>query len=64
MDRFMKASMKGLAWSVENPKGAIDIFLKSAPTNEQESRRGHLAAHRGAPVDAGVEKARHRPHDP
>ena len=36
VDRFIKASMKGLAWSVENPKGAIDIFLKSAPTTNRK----------------------------
>ena len=29
-------SMKGLAWSVENPKGALDIFLKSAPTTNRK----------------------------
>lgn len=36
VDRFMKTSMKGLAWSVENPKGALDIFLKSAPTTNRK----------------------------
>lgn len=36
VDRFMKTSMKSLAWSVENPKGALDIFLKSAPTTNRK----------------------------
>ena len=36
VEGFMMASMKGLAWSVENPKGALDIFLKSAPTTNRK----------------------------
>ena len=35
VDKFMKASMRGLAWSVENPKEALDIFQKGMPTTKR-----------------------------
>ena len=33
---FIQESIKGLAWAVENPKEALDIFQKNAPTSNRQ----------------------------
>ena len=37
VDRFMKTSMRGLAWAVENPKAALDIFQKNFPATNRRT---------------------------
>lgn len=40
--RFVQATMKGVAWSVEHPKEAIDIFLKYNPSVDRALAPPHL----------------------
>ena len=40
--RFVEATYKGIAWSVENPKEAVDIFIKHNPAISPELARKHF----------------------
>ncbi len=40
--RFIEATMKGVAWSVENPEEALNIFIKHNPAVDKDQARGHF----------------------
>ncbi len=40
--RFLAATYKGVAWSVENPQEAVDIFVKHNPAINPELARKHF----------------------
>ncbi|HEY7676796.1 MAG TPA: ABC transporter substrate-binding protein [Candidatus Methylomirabilis sp.] len=40
--RFVEATMKGVAWSVENPLEAIDLFIKHNPAVDRELAAAHF----------------------
>ncbi|MBI2880168.1 MAG: ABC transporter substrate-binding protein [Candidatus Tectomicrobia bacterium] len=40
--RFVRATMKAWAWSVENPKEALDIFMAQTPTLARSIAEGQL----------------------
>ena len=40
--RWIEATMKGVAWSVENPDEALNIFLKHNPAVDREQARDHF----------------------
>ncbi len=40
--RFVEATMKGVAWSVENPEEALSIFIKHNPAVDKDQARGHF----------------------
>ena len=40
--RFLAATYKGIAWSVENPKEAVDIFIKHNPAISPDLARKHF----------------------
>ena len=40
--RFIEATMRGVAWSVENPDEALSIFLKHNPAVDREQARDHF----------------------
>ena len=40
--RFLAATYKGIAWSVENPQKAVDIFLKHNPAISPDLARAHF----------------------
>jgi NitT/TauT family transport system substrate-binding protein len=40
--RFIEATMKGVAWSVENPDEALTIFLKHNPAVDRDQARDHF----------------------
>lgn len=40
--RFVEATMKGVAWSVENPEEAVSIFLKHNPAVDKEQALAHF----------------------
>lgn len=37
--RFVAASMKGLAWAIEHPEEAVDIFIRHNPSLDREGAR-------------------------
>lgn len=39
--RFVQATMKGVAWAVENPDAATDILVKAHPATSRDLARGH-----------------------
>ncbi|MCY4487186.1 MAG: ABC transporter substrate-binding protein, partial [Deltaproteobacteria bacterium] len=40
--RFLDATYKGIAWSVENPQKAVDIFIKHNPAISPDLARKHF----------------------
>ncbi len=40
--RFLAATYKGIAWSVENPQEAVDIFIKHNPAISPDLARAHF----------------------
>ncbi len=40
--RFLAATYKGIAWSVENPQKAVDIFIKHNPAISPDLARAHF----------------------
>lgn len=40
--RFVEATYKGIAWSVENPEEAVEIFLKHNPAISRDLARKHF----------------------
>lgn len=40
--RFVEATMRGVAWSVENPREAIDILIKHNPAVDRELATAHF----------------------
>jgi NitT/TauT family transport system substrate-binding protein len=42
VNRFVAATMKGVAWAVENPDEALRIFLKHNPAVDPEQARDHF----------------------
>ena len=40
--RFLDATYKGIAWSVENPQEAVDIFLRHNPAISPDLARAHF----------------------
>lgn len=40
--RFLAATYKGIAWSVENPQEAVDIFLRHNPAISPDLARAHF----------------------
>lgn len=40
--RFVEATMKGVAWSVENPEEAVTIFLKHNPAVDPDQAKAHF----------------------
>ncbi len=41
--RFLDATMKGVAWGIEHPEEATDIFVKAHPTTSRNLARAHWA---------------------
>lgn len=39
--RFVQATMKGVAWAIENPEAATDIFVKAHPATSRDLARAH-----------------------
>jgi len=40
--RWIEATMKGVAWSVEHPEEAVDIFIKHNPAVNKDQARAHF----------------------